>query len=150
MGGEEIVRAFIAALESGNTKFAAMCMSEDFSFSGCRPHPTDKRAFLTMYTACYYALPDFSFNLGSVREVRGGYTATFRITGSHVDTLALPYFGVAPAMPTGTKVVLPLETVRFRLDKGLITGLEVAPVEGGGFAGIFAQVGLVLKPVIAV
>ena len=149
MNNSETVQAFITALETGDTSMALALLSDDFTYSGKAPYPTDRRAFVTLFNACYMAMPDLRFNPRGLATVGSVVTVTTRITGTHIDVLALPYLGTAPALPTGAKIVLPEERVTFTVKESKIASLCVMPIQGGGFPGIFTQLGVSLaQPVV--
>ncbi|RJP77620.1 MAG: hypothetical protein C4524_07815 [Candidatus Zixiibacteriota bacterium] len=135
----DLVKAFIAALESDDPHRAGEYLSDDFTFQGPIPGPLNKAEFLDYFSALKKGLPDFAFNLDTIREEEGILFGVLHRTGTHTGELALP--GIVPILPTGMSVALPNEPIHFHFCGNQICELEIDHASGGGLEGILEQLG---------
>ena len=63
MSAREIVKTFMAALQSGNMEAVGEQMADEFVGSGLASQPLDKETFLAMQSELCDAMPDLSYNL---------------------------------------------------------------------------------------
>ena len=82
---EEIVRAFMTALETNDQDTADSYLSEDFTFSGWTPLPLNKKDFLTVIGGLKSGIPGLIFNLHNIDEQKEAVTATIQIAGYQTD-----------------------------------------------------------------
>jgi hypothetical protein len=144
MNAIEIVKAGLAASESGQAgKFASM-LSDDMVFAGPVPVPVGKREFVGLMTAMVAALPDWKFNGMDYKENGNQVSMVFQITGTQTGELNLPLPGFQKFAATGKHVRLPKEPITVTVKDGKISRLESAVVPGGGVAGVLAQLGAAL------
>ncbi|MHB0868017.1 MAG: ester cyclase [Chloroflexota bacterium] len=137
----EIVKQFVAALESGDVDRAASYLSDDFAFEGLTPVAMPSWQYLDVQRGLLVAFPDWSFNLRDVREEAGLIKATAHITGTQKRDLVVPLPDL-PALPaTGKAISLPDETQIFTVRGSKIAAIRVLVVPNGGFQGLYRQLG---------
>ncbi len=146
MNAIEIVKAGLAAAESGQPSKLADLLSDDMVFAGPVPQPVGKREFVGLQTAMVAAIPDWKFNGKDFKQNGDKVTATFQITGTQTGELNLPMPGFPKVPATGKHVSLPQEAMTFAVKDGKISRIESANVPGGGVAGVLAQLGVPMPP----
>jgi hypothetical protein len=140
----DVARTIFTAIEQLDYDTVKAHLTSDFAFSGPVPQPVNADQWLGVQYAVSMALPDFSFNVMSIKESGNIVTATIQITGNHEGTFDLSPLGLPVVPPTGRYIRLPVETPVFTFYSGKVQGVDVAPVEGGGVAGILMQMGVQL------
>jgi predicted ester cyclase len=144
MSNTDLVKAALAAFESGDTKKAEGLFSDDMVFAGPVPEPVGKKEFLGLQGALVAAIPDWKFNASDFKEQGDKVTLKVHISGTHTKPLTLPPMGIQSLPPTGTHVQLPHETLTVTVKNGKATRMEAERVEGGGVPGVLAQLGVKL------
>jgi len=139
---EEIVRAFITALETNDQDTADSYLSEGFTFSGWTPLPLNKKDFLTVIRGIKSGIPGLIFNLHNIDEQKDAVTATMQIAGYQTDSFVLPPLGLPPIPQTANSVSLPAEDVKFVLRDDRIVHMIVQQTPGGGINGLLHQLGI--------
>lgn len=137
----DVVREFVEALESGDLESAAEHMADDFVYVGPVPMPLGKTRFLDLQRGILAAFPDWSHNLGEMQEEGGVIRVTAEFTGTHTGDLVLPIPDLPVIPATGRAVSLPAETQLYTVRGGKVAGLFVLLVPGGGFQGMYRQLG---------
>lgn len=137
----EIVKEFIAAMESGDVDRAATFLSDDFALSGLIPLPMYRDQYLDFLRGILTAFPDWSYNLTDIQEEAGVIRATAHVTGTHTGDLVVPVPDLPVIKATGKKVTLPGETHLYSVRGSKISTIHVLVVPGGGFQGVYRQVG---------
>lgn len=137
----EIVKEFIAALESGGADRAAPFLSDDFSLSGLTPLPMYREQYLDVLRGIMGAFPDWSYNLTDVQEEAGVIRATAHVTGTHTGDLVVPVPDLPVVRATGRRIALAGETHLYSVRGSKISTIHVLVVPGGGFQGIYRQLG---------
>lgn len=141
MKGVDAVKEFVKALESRDLEKAAGYLSVDFEFSGLTPLPIGREGYLDVQRGILSAFRDWRFNLSDVHERAGTIEATAHITGTQTGDLVVPVPDL-PAVPaTGKHVSLPGETHFYRVRGSKIASLRVVVTPGGGFQGLYGQLG---------
>lgn len=141
MTAKEIVKDFVKALESGDLDKTAGYLSDDFAYVGPIPLALGRDQFLEVQRGLLAAFPDRSLNLAEVEEEAGVVRATVRFTGTHTGDLVLPVPDLPLVRATGKTVFLPLETHLYTVRGSKIASIHVLLVPGGGFQGIYSQLG---------
>jgi predicted ester cyclase len=142
MNAIDIVKAGLAASESGQTSKFSNSLTDDMVFAGPVPQPVGKREFVGLMTAMVAAMPDWKFNATDFKENGNQVTMTFQITGTQTGELNLPMPGFQKLPATGKHVSLPKELTTVTVKDGKISRLEAAVVPGGGVMGVLAQLGV--------
>jgi predicted ester cyclase len=144
MSNTDLVKATLAAFESGDTKKAESLLSDDMVFAGPMPQPVGKKEFIGLQGALVAAIPDWKFNASDYKEQGDKVTLKAHISGTHTKPLTLPPMGIQSLPPTGTRVQLPYESLTVTVKNGKATRIEAEHVEGGGVPGLLAQLGVKL------
>ena len=142
MNAIDIVKAGLAASESGQTSKFSNSLTDDMVFAGPVPQPVGKREFVGLMVAMVAAMPDWKFNATDFKENGNQVTMTFQITGTQTGELNLPMPGFQKLPATGKHVSLPKEPTTVTVKDGKISRLEAAVVPGGGVMGVLAQLGV--------
>jgi hypothetical protein len=142
MSNTDLVKATLAAFESGDTKKADSLISDDLVFAGPVPQPMGKREFLGLQGALVAALPDWKFNAAEFKEQGDKVTVKVHISGTHTKPLTLPPLGIQSLAATGKHVQLPYESLTITVKDGKATRIEAGNVEGGGVPGLLGQLGV--------
>jgi predicted ester cyclase len=138
----EVVKAGLAAIESGDVSTVADMLTGDMIFTGVTPQPLGKHEYLGLQSALVAGLPDWKFNATDFQQ-RGDQVVTrVHITGTQIGALNLPMPGVPVLPPTGKKVALPEEITTLTVKGDKISRIESSNVSGGGVPGILAQLGV--------
>jgi predicted ester cyclase len=146
MNAIEVVKAGIAAAESGDIAKYQTLLADDMVFAGPVPKPLSKQEFIGLQTALISAFPDWKFNASDFKENGDQVVVMVQITGTQTKELSLPMPGLPKIPPTGKHVSLPKEPTTFTVKNGKITRLETSAVAGGGVMGILTQLGVSLPP----
>ncbi len=142
MSSVEIVETFITALQAGDLETAAGCAADAFIERGFTPRTLDRQTFLALQSELNAAMPDFSYNLSSPRELRAGVVeGQISVSGTQTGDLSLPMFQVETIPATGLAVRLPQVRVEFRLSGEKIVEMRSEAPAGGGLAGLLQQIG---------
>jgi predicted ester cyclase len=141
MSNTDIVQAAMAAWCWADWTTLGSLLTDDFLFG--TEQPLDKQAFLGFGRATLTAFPDWSFNASNFREDGATVSYTAHVTGTHTGTLApAPDLPTVPA--TGKHIDLPSEEHTHTLRGGQISRLILTVPPGGGFAAMYAQLGVPL------
>jgi predicted ester cyclase len=104
-----------------------------------------KQQFIEYLEALFTAFPDFKFSHNDFREE--GEMISFRVEeqGTHTGLLDLTPFGVPLSLPATSKPFKTPETKHtIRVAEGKVSYISEEQVEGGGLAGVLAQLGVSL------
>jgi predicted ester cyclase len=143
MSQADHVRILSQAVESQQWEVVERHLTDDFTLTGPAPVPLNKAQFLGAMKNTTAGLPDFSFNSGEVIEHSETHVEQkIQISGTHTATLQNVIPGIPPLPPTGKRVQLPQETLHYTLEGSKISSIRVESVEGGGFGGMFSQLGV--------
>ena len=137
----EKVETLMTALQSGDLEMAASILSDDFTISGLTPEPLDKGIFLAVQSELLAAMPDFSYNLGDVRQEDDKVKAFISITGTNTRELSLPMFGLQSVPATGLNVILPQVQAEYLLERDLVKNMRIWEEPGSGLSGMLQQIG---------
>jgi predicted ester cyclase len=136
------VKNFMTALDDNDLTSASTYLADKFVFSGWTPMPLDKAGFFNLMGGVKEGIPGLAFNLHNVIEEGETITGHIHVTGYQTDSFIIPVLGTPPIPQTANSVSLPAESVIYRLEKNLITMMDVAKVEGGGIVGLIKQLGI--------
>jgi predicted ester cyclase len=142
MNAIDVVKAGLAASESGQTSKFSSFLTDDMVFAGPVPQPVGKREFVGLMNALVAAIPDWKFNATDYKQNGNQVFVTFQITGTQTGELNLPMPGFQKLPPTGKHISLPREPTVVTIKDDKISRLEASVVPGGGVAGVLAQLGV--------
>jgi len=137
----EIVKTFIRALQSGNIEVAAEQMADEFVGIGLTAQPLDKGTFLELQSRHADAMPDFSYNLHDLHEQDNRVDAFIHITGTNINDLELPMYGIPLVRATGVAIDLSEVHSEYIVQGEKIVAMSVDAVPGGGLPDLLQQVG---------
>ena len=144
MSNLETAKRFADLLESRDVKGLQDFLSDDFKAESVA-RELNKQQTLGYLQIFFTAFPDHHFGFSNFEEKEGLVYCTGRETGSHKGILDIEPFGIPVTLPpTGRSFKLPKTTFTFRLEGGVVTSFGEEVVEGGGLAGILAQLGVKL------
>lgn len=136
-------KKFADLLEAKDLNGIQEILAEDFVAKG----PTmelNKQQAINYLQALFTAFPNFSFGLTDIEETEGQIRFTSYQKGTHQGVLDLNSFGIPiSSPPTGKTFNLPKEKILLRMADDKITYFTEEIAEGGGLAGILAQLGIV-------
>ncbi len=139
----EVVQTFHRSIEQGHWDIISALLTDDFIFSGPTPEPLNKRTCISMHKALWGGFPDLQFNLQICKTSGNMVVATTRITGTHMGLLIPPVPGnFVTIQPTGKKIALSTETAEYTTRNGQLAQMHVQPNPGGGWPGIYQQLGI--------
>ncbi len=136
------VQTVLQAIEDSDFETARSLLTDDFLFSGATPEPVPGGVWLGLHGQINKACPDFSFNAAHIHVHGDVIHASVSLSGTQQNDLDLTGFHLPFVAATGKSFQLPTEELSFNVESGMITGLSVAPVDGGGVAGILGQLGV--------
>ena len=142
MNAIDVVKAGMAAAESGDLNKMSAMLTDDMVFAGPVPVPVGKHEFMGLQSAMVAAMPDWKFNGTDYKQAGDKVTVTFQISGTQTGELNLPMPGFQKLPATGKHVSLPKEPTTVTVKDGKISRLEAAVVPGGGVMGVLAQLGV--------
>jgi hypothetical protein len=144
MSAIDTVNNFVTALDAGNFDVVEKSLDNNFFFGGWIPETLDKSQFLTLVRGLKAGIPNLSFNIHDLVEIRGTTTVqgTMQVTGTQTGTIDLSALRIPPVQPTGRSISLPPENVVFGVAINRITRMNVTPEPGGGLQGLLQQLGV--------
>ena len=144
MGNLEVVKRFADLLESGDVKGLQALMADDFRAKGATRELTKQQA-LGYLQIFFTAFPDYRIGFTDFEEKGDVIQCSGRETGTHLGVLDLKPLGMPVSLPpTGKSFKLPKSIYTFRVAGDKVTYYGEEAVEGGGLAGILAQLGVKL------
>lgn len=142
MKTSEVVLNFVRAMESCDFTEAEGYLAYDFILSGLTPQPMSKRDFMNLMQTMLSVFPDWSFNVGDIKDTDNQTTLTQRITGTHTADIHPLFPGMQTVPASGKRVCLPEEAVTVTARGNRIVEMEVERVPGGGIEGLLEQLGV--------
>ncbi len=130
------------ALMARDYKQFSDCLAENFTCTGVSPEPINKEGYVHMMKMMLAAFPDFSNNLKIVGEKAGIVHGSLELCGTHTNELDLSIMGMPKIPATDKSFKLGQDTFRAKISDGKISNIDITLAEGGGFPGIFAQLGI--------
>ena len=138
----DVVKAGLAAVESGQVNKFSDLIADDMVFAGPVPQPVGKREFVSLQTALLVAMPDWKFNATDFKLDGDKVTVMIRITGTQTGVLSLPMPDFPKFPPTGKHVSLPAQPTTFTVKNDKIARIENEPDPNNGVPGILSQLGI--------
>lgn len=150
MTHEELVRAFMTALEANNLGTASDYLADDFLFSGWTPQPLNRSQFIAVMGGLKEGIPNLTFNFHTIQDIQSTLgesrvKAAVQMTGHQTDSFILPPLGMPPIPQMAGTVSLPEEQWDYTLENGKIVRIVVGHVSGGGIEGLLHQLGVDLS-----
>ena len=144
---EDIVKAFILALESKDFATASSYLVDDFIFSGWTPQPLDRSQFLSLMQGLKEGIPNLAYHFHAVHDVHeriedNRVKVAIQLSGTQTDGFILPPLGLPPIPQMGQAVSLPEEHWNFTVERDQIARIAVERVNGGGIQGLLHQLGV--------
>lgn len=144
MSNLEVAKRFANLLESRDVKGLQALLADDFRAKG-GTRELNKQQAIGYLQIFFAAFPDQSFGFADFEEKGDLVTCTGQETGTHKGTLDLNPFGIPISLPpTGKSYKLPKSIYTFRVAEDKVTFYGEEAVQGGGLAGILAQLGVKL------
>jgi len=144
MSNMDIAKRFAEFMENKDLKSLQEIMADDFTAKGPSLE-LNKQQVIGYLNILFTAFSDISFGLTDF-EVKGDLICCdSQERGTHNGTLDLNPFGMPISLPpSGKTFTLPKGRFTFRVANGKVTYFSEEPVEGGGLAGILAQLSVKL------
>ncbi len=140
---EDLIRAFMTALEENNKEEFEPYLADDFRFSGWTPRPLNRAGFLDLIEGLKAGIPGLIFNLHNVLAPDDTTaTGTWKIAGYQSDSFVLPVLGLPPIPQMAASISMPTEDVEYKLANNKIVGIAVAHTLNGGIKGLLHQLGV--------
>jgi hypothetical protein len=144
MSNLEVAKRFANLLESRDVKGLQVLLADDFRAKGGTLELT-KQQVLGGLQILFTAFPDHSFGFADFEEKGDLIYCTGHETGTHKGVLDLNPFGMPISLPsTGKSFKLPKSIFTFRAANDKLIYFSEEAAEGGGLAGILAQLGVKL------
>ncbi len=142
MKGVEIVGEFVKALESRDLELAGEYLSVDFTLSGLTHLDIGREAYLEIMQGILSAFKDWRFNFDDLHESAGMIEGMAHPKGTQTGDLVLPVPDLPAVVATGKCIALPGEIHQYRVRGRKISSLHLVLTPGGGFQGLFRQLGV--------
>ena len=142
MNAQEVAQALEAAFAARDLDAVAGYLSDDFQFSGPTPEPVGKGPYIGLTKTMLAAFPDINYNARTTSVEGDVIKTTSQLTGTHTADLDLTPMGMGVIPATGKSFSNPEEVGEMRVKDGKVVSWEIERTEGGGLAGILAQLGV--------
>jgi hypothetical protein len=140
---EDLVRAFMTALEENNKEEFEPYLADDFLFVGWTPRPLHRAGFIDLIGGLKAGIPGLIFNLHNVNVPDDTtVTGTWKIAGYQSDSFILPVLGLPPIPQMAASISMPTEDVEYKLANSKIVGITIAHTPDGGIKGLLHQLGV--------
>ena len=144
MNSLEVTQIAADLLEARDVKGLQALMAEVFKAKGPSMELT-KQQTLGYLQVLFTAFPDHRFGFTDFEENGELVSCTGQETGTHQGIFDLKPFGIPLTLPpTGKSFRLPKSKFSFRTANDQLTYFSESATEGGGLAGILAQLGVKL------
>ena len=144
MGSLEVAKRFADLLDLKDVKGLLVFLADDFRAKGGTLELT-KQQTIGYLQIFFTAFPDHSFGFADFEEKGDLVYCTGQEKGTHNGVLDLNPFGMPISLPpTGIFFKLPKTVFTFRATKDKLIYFSEETAEGGGLAGILAQLGVKL------
>ncbi|HZU68527.1 MAG TPA: nuclear transport factor 2 family protein [Ktedonobacteraceae bacterium] len=144
---QDIVSAFMRALEAKDFTGAASLLADDFYFSGSMSRSLGKDQFIKFFQELAAGIPNLTFHTHDVRDIEDNsegdrVEASLQITGRQENAINL-YMLSLPIIPQmGRSVSLSPEQWQFVVRNNLIAAIDAQPAAGAGIAELLHQLGV--------
>ena len=144
MSNLEVAKRVADLLDSRDVKGLQVLLADDFRAKGGTLELT-KQQTLGFLQILFTAFPDHSFGFADFEEKGDLIYCTGHETGTHKGVLDLNPLGMPISLPpTGKSFKLPKSVFTFRAANDKLIYFSEEAAEGGGLAGILAQLGVKL------
>ncbi|MBJ7518604.1 MAG: nuclear transport factor 2 family protein [Solirubrobacteraceae bacterium] len=141
MTNEDLVRAYLDALDRHDMAAARALMSDDFSHAPATPTgvPMDADAFVEIHRVVAASFPDMRRHIVSIEAEGSEVRVTAYVTATHDHHVRLPMLGIDELPPTGRAYRTAPHHDTFTLRAGRITGVHSSFPPGAGLRGLLDQ-----------
>ena len=144
MSNIETAKRFAALVEAKDFNGLQAILADDFTAKGPSME-LNKQQVVGYLKVLFTAFPDHSFGMTNFEEKSDSVYCDSYEKGTHHGTLDLNPFGLPVTLPpTGKVFTLPKGRFAFRVADNRITYFHEEAIQGGGLAGILAQLGVKL------
>lgn len=144
MSNIDIAKKFAELMEAKDLKGLQEIMADDFAAKGPSLE-LNKPQVIGYLNILFTAFPDISFGLTDFEEIGDLISCDSHERGTHNGILDLNPFGMPISLPpSGKTFTLPKGRFVFRVTDDKVTYFSEEIVEGGGLAGMLAQLGVKL------
>lgn len=141
MTNEEVVRAYLDALNREDFAVAKSLYADDFSVvSSSTGAVLDADAYIEAHVAVAVSFPDLQRHVISVEGDGDTVTTWETVTATHDHEVRLPMLGITSLAPTGRKLETPPHRDTFTLRDGRITSVQSHLTPGTGLPGLIEQI----------
>jgi predicted ester cyclase len=142
VGNIDVAKRFTDALEARDLDLAGAMMADEFKAIGPSLHLT-KPQTMAYLQRLFTAFPDYSFNFEGLEQAGDHVHCYAHERGTHLGTLDLNTFGMPLVVAaTGKSFHLPKSAFTFQADCEKVTSFKEEVQQGGGLAGMLAQLGV--------
>ncbi len=141
MTNEDVVRAYLAALDRQDMAAARALMGDDFTHAPATPggEPMDADAFVEIHRPVAESFPDLRRHVVSLEASGDEVRVTAYVTATHDHHVSLPMLGIDDLPPTGRAYRTVPHHDTFTLRDGRITGVHSSFPPGAGLRGLLDQ-----------
>jgi predicted DNA-binding protein YlxM (UPF0122 family) len=121
MDSIEIVKAYFAALDSGNMEQIDLYLADDYQLLDFTAQPMDKQAMLELLKHFKAALINYHHSLSNIRMEGNVVKLTVQLSGINTDNLDLRFMGIGVIPRSRKFIIFPNGTYEFTIRNGKIT-----------------------------
>jgi predicted ester cyclase len=141
MSGVDLVKQYLACVESGDIDKMGALVTDDFRFEGPVPEPLGKKDYISMMKSLTTAFPDWRFNGRDYKEDGNVVRYTNKVTGTQTGTLSLSMLP-QPVAPSGKHIQLAEQHFEVYIKGDKISRIHGDNAPGSGLMGILDQLGV--------
>lgn len=141
MTNEEVVRAYLGALDAGDMPAARALLADDFTHAPITPGgpPVDADAYVAAHAPLTTSFPDMRRHVVELVAEGDEVRVAAFVTATHDHVVDLPMLGVGPLPPTGRAYRTAPHHDTFTLRDGRITAVHSTFPPGAGLRGLLDQ-----------
>lgn len=142
MTNEEVVRAYLDALDAGDMVAARALLADDFTHAPITPGgpPVDADGYVAAHAPLATSFPDMGRHVAELVADGDEVRVTAYVTATHDHVVDLPMLGVGPLAPTGRTYRTAPHHDTFTLRDERITGVHSTFPPGAGLRGLLDQI----------
>lgn len=141
MTSEEVVRAYLDALDRDDLDRARALLADDFTHAPATPDaaPMGADAYIAAHAEISRSFPDLRRHITELVTDGDEVRVTAYVTATHDHVVELPVIGVGPLQPTGRAYRTTPHHDTFTLRAGRIAGVHSTFPPGAGLRGLLDQ-----------
>lgn len=141
MTNEEVVRAYLDALDRGDMPAARALLADDFAHAPATPGgaPMDADAYIAAHAPLATCFPDLRRHVTELTVDGDEVRTTAYVTATHDHVVELPMFDVGPLAPTGRAYRTTPHHDTFTVRDARITAVHSTFPPGAGLRGLIDQ-----------